>query len=118
MGAKAAVRKAIRVALRGDAILTHPRFNKGAGRLTGSVCSCSRLILSAGTAFTIPERKAFGLTGRLPYRVNSLEEQCRRAYDQLRARDTPIRKNTFLQVWHPAAHHDENHWLIPSLHRV
>ena len=51
-----------------------------------------------GTAFPVSERKAFGLTGRLPYRVNSLEEQCRRAYDQLQTRDTPIRKNTFLQV--------------------
>ena len=43
------------------------------------------------------ERKAFGLTGRLPYRVNTLEEQCQRAYDQLKTRDTPIRRNTFLQ---------------------
>ena len=67
-----------RVALRGDAILTSPRWNKG-------------------TAFTIAERKAFGLTGRLPYRVNTLDEQCDRAYDQLEARDEPLRKNTFLQ---------------------
>ncbi|RDB24334.1 putative NAD-dependent malic enzyme 3 [Hypsizygus marmoreus] len=67
-----------RIALRGDAILTSPRFNKG-------------------TAFTIAERKAFGLTGRLPSRVNTLEEQCKRAYDQLKMRDTPIRKNSFLQ---------------------
>lgn len=55
------------------------------------------LILGLGTGFTIPERKAFGLAGRLPYRVNSLDEQCHRAYDQLQTRDTPIRKNTFLQ---------------------
>ncbi|GJE89634.1 NAD-dependent malic enzyme [Phanerochaete sordida] len=77
MASKAAA-NAIRVALRGEAILTHPRFNKS-------------------TAFSLPERKDFGLTGRLPYRVNTLEEQCRRAYDQLQSRDTPIRKNTFLQ---------------------
>ena len=70
--------RVLRVALRGDAILTHPRFNKG-------------------TAFTIDERKAFGLTGRLPFRVNTLDEQCDRAYDQLEARDEPLRKNTFLQ---------------------
>ncbi|EED77741.1 predicted protein [Postia placenta Mad-698-R] len=70
--------RALRVALRGDSILTHPRFNKG-------------------TAFPAHERKAFGLTGRLPYRANTLEEQCRRAYDQLITRETPIRKNTFLQ---------------------
>ena len=67
-----------RVALRGEAILTSPRWNKG-------------------TAFTIDERKAFGLTGRLPFRVNTLDEQCDRAYDQLEARDEPLRKNTFLQ---------------------
>ncbi|KAF9040271.1 hypothetical protein BDZ89DRAFT_1060700 [Hymenopellis radicata] len=67
-----------RVALRGDAILTNPRFNKG-------------------TAFTTTERKEFGLVGRLPWSVCSLDEQCQRAYDQLQARDTPIRKNSFLQ---------------------
>ena len=70
--------RALRVALRGQSILTSPRFNKG-------------------TAFTTRERKAFGLTGRLPWRVNTLEEQCLRAYDQVSTRDTPIRKNTFLQ---------------------
>ncbi|KAJ7589511.1 hypothetical protein C8J56DRAFT_938774 [Mycena floridula] len=67
-----------RVALRGDALLTSPQFNKG-------------------TAFTTEERKAFGLIGRLPHRVNSLEEQCQRAYDQLHSRDSDIRKNSFLQ---------------------
>ncbi len=66
------------VALRGDAMLTSSRWNKG-------------------TAFTMAERKAFGLTGRLPYRVNTLDEQCQRAYDQLQARDSPLRKNSFLQ---------------------
>ncbi|KAK0184632.1 hypothetical protein F5146DRAFT_1074385 [Armillaria mellea] len=66
------------VALHGDAILTSSSWNKG-------------------TAFTMAERKAFGLTGRLPYRVNTLDEQCQRAYDQLQARDSPLRKNSFLQ---------------------
>lgn len=66
------------VALRGDEILTNPRWNKG-------------------TAFTTAERKAFGLTGRLPYRVNSLEEQQDRAYDQLQSLESPLHKNTFLQ---------------------
>lgn len=70
--------RTLRVALRGQSILTNPRFNKG-------------------TAFTTRERKTFGLTGRLPWRVNNLEEQCQRAYDQVSTRDTPIRKNTFLQ---------------------
>ncbi|KAH9923685.1 uncharacterized protein B0H18DRAFT_1095277 [Fomitopsis serialis] len=69
---------AFRVALRGEVILTSPRWNKG-------------------SAFTTAERKAFGLTGRLPHRVNTLDEQCQRAYDQLQSRETPLRKNTFLQ---------------------
>ncbi|KAH8998804.1 hypothetical protein EDB86DRAFT_2910159 [Lactarius hatsudake] len=68
----------VRVALRGNAILNDPHWNKG-------------------TAFTEEERKQFGLVGRLPYRVNTLDEQCQRAYDQLLSRDTPIRKNSFLQ---------------------
>ncbi|KAH9082251.1 hypothetical protein EDB83DRAFT_2337249 [Lactarius deliciosus] len=68
----------VRVALRGNAILNDPHWNKG-------------------TAFTEEERKQFGLIGRLPYRVNTLDEQCQRAYDQLLSRDTPIRKNSFLQ---------------------
>ncbi|KAJ3871657.1 hypothetical protein F5051DRAFT_189093 [Lentinula edodes] len=67
-----------RVALRGEALLAHPRFNKG-------------------TAFTASERKAFGLTGKLPYRINSLDEQCQRAYDQLQSQTTDIGKNSFLQ---------------------
>ena len=67
-----------KVALRGETLLTSPRWNKG-------------------TAFTKEERKSFGLTGRLPSRVNTIDEQCDRAYDQLRSHDTPIGKNSFLQ---------------------
>ncbi|KAF8661964.1 hypothetical protein AX16_001259 [Volvariella volvacea WC 439] len=67
-----------RVALRGEALLGSPRFNKG-------------------TAFTVKEREQFGLIGRLPWKVNTLDEQCERAYDQLKSRDTPIRMNSFLQ---------------------
>lgn len=67
-----------RVALHGDAILTKPRWNKGTG-------------------FTLAERKQFGLVGRLPIRVNTLDEQCDRAYDQLNSRDSDLRKNSFLQ---------------------
>ena len=68
----------VRVALRGDAILTNPHWNKG-------------------TAFTINERKQFGLIGRLPHQVNTLDEQCQRAYGQLLSLDTALRKNSFLQ---------------------
>ena len=68
----------LRIALRGHALLTSPRFNKGTG-------------------FPLAERKALGLEGRLPTKVNTLEQQCTRAYDQLLQRELPIRKNTFLQ---------------------
>jgi len=67
-----------KVALRGETLLTSPQWNKG-------------------TAFTKQERKAFGLIGRLPSRVNTIDEQCDRAYDQLHSHDTPIGKNSFLQ---------------------
>jgi malate dehydrogenase (oxaloacetate-decarboxylating) len=67
-----------RVAIRDDSILTNPRWNKG-------------------TAFTVEERKDFGLIGRLPFRVNTINEQCDRAYDQLNSRESPLRKNSFLQ---------------------
>lgn len=76
--AKSKADKLYRVALRGDAILHSPRWNKG-------------------SAFTLAERRAFGLTGRLPVSVNPIEEQCERAWLQLKARESPISKNTFLQ---------------------
>ncbi|KAG1747648.1 hypothetical protein EDB19DRAFT_2037010 [Suillus lakei] len=54
-------------------------------------------LIFKGTAFTKEERKDLGLTGRLPSRVNTIEEQCERTYDQLRSRESPIQKNSFLQ---------------------
>ncbi|KAF8167155.1 hypothetical protein B0H34DRAFT_779044 [Crassisporium funariophilum] len=66
------------IALRGHGLLSSARFNKG-------------------TAFSAQERKTFGLEGRLPYKTNSLHEQCERAYGQLMQRDSDIRKNSFLQ---------------------
>ena len=74
----ATLRTTFRVALRGEALLTNPRFNKG-------------------TAFSLQERREFGLTGRLPFRVASLDEQCQRAYDQLNSQESPLHKNSFLQ---------------------
>lgn len=68
----------IHIALRGHALLSNARFNKGTG-------------------FSLSERTALGLKGRLPYKTNTLEQQCERAYEQLLQRDTPIRKNSFLQ---------------------
>ncbi|RXW14347.1 hypothetical protein EST38_g11503, partial [Candolleomyces aberdarensis] len=68
----------LKIALRGESLLSSPRLNKGTG-------------------FTQTERVAFGLHGRLPYQANTLNEQIERAYGQLQTRDSPIRKNTFLQ---------------------
>ncbi|KZS90064.1 hypothetical protein SISNIDRAFT_415881 [Sistotremastrum niveocremeum HHB9708] len=68
----------IKVALKGEAILTSPRFNKG-------------------TAFSQKERKEFGLNGRLPFEVATLDQQCDRANEQLKGRESNIRKNSFLQ---------------------
>ncbi|TFK19675.1 Aminoacid dehydrogenase-like protein [Coprinopsis marcescibilis] len=68
----------LRIALHGQSLLNSSRLNKG-------------------TAYTPQERKSFGLNGRLPYRTNTLDQQCDRAYDQLNSCDSPIRKNTFLQ---------------------
>ncbi|KIP03624.1 hypothetical protein PHLGIDRAFT_26030 [Phlebiopsis gigantea 11061_1 CR5-6] len=68
----------LRLAVRGSALLTNPRLNKG-------------------TAFTTDERRAFGLTGRLPHKINSIDEQCQRAWDQLETCGDDLAKNTFLQ---------------------
>ncbi|RXK40536.1 malate dehydrogenase (oxaloacetate-decarboxylating) [Tremella mesenterica] len=70
--------KTIKVALRGPALLNNPRFNKG-------------------SAFTRKERDDFGLRGRLPYAVDTLQEQVDRAYQQYQARSSDILRNSFLQ---------------------
>ncbi|WVQ84624.1 hypothetical protein IAT38_006779 [Cryptococcus sp. DSM 104549] len=67
-----------KVGLRGGAILNSPRFNKG-------------------SAFSREERHDFGLRGRLPYAVDTLEEQVERAYEQYKARESDVLKNSFLQ---------------------
>lgn len=83
-----------RVALRGDELLNNPRFNKG-------------------TAFTVTERKAFGLTGRLPYKVNTLDEQCERAYTQLQGRDSPIGCARFISDYR-AVFNDSKQKFLPA----
>lgn len=56
--------------------------------------------LNKGTAFTKKEREAFGLLGKLPSRVETLEEQVQRAYKQLMSFKIDIKKNIFLNVLH------------------
>lgn len=67
-----------KVALTSEALLTNPRWNKG-------------------TAFTTEEREAFDLVGKLPLRVNTLDEQSARAWDQYKTRHDNLARNTFLQ---------------------
>lgn len=52
-------------------------------------------IYNKGTAFTLEERQAFGLTGLLPPAVNTLDEQVQRAYRQFRYLKTPLAQNDF-----------------------
>lgn len=64
-------------ALTGSALLTNPYFNRGTG-------------------FTAEERVAFGLSGLLPSRVNSLTSQAGRAYEQYLSRPSALNRNTFM----------------------
>jgi len=57
-------------------------------------------LLNRGVAFTREEREALGLIGRLPSAVLSLEEQARRAYEQIRRQPTDLAKNVYLEELH------------------
>lgn len=54
-------------------------------------------LLNKGTAFTEEERDALGLRGLLPPHVNSLEEQCARAYEAYKAKDTDLERYIYLR---------------------
>ncbi|WWC94900.1 hypothetical protein V866_001751 [Kwoniella sp. B9012] len=77
MSTKTTEQGKLKVSLRGPAILNNPRFNKG-------------------SAFTREERDRLGLRGRLPFAVDTLDEQVERAYMQYKSRETNILKNSFL----------------------
>ena len=53
-----------------------------------------------GVAFTLAERGALGLTGRLPSGVLTLEEQARRAWQQLQAQGDDLAKNVYMEQLH------------------
>ncbi|WP_373463996.1 NAD-dependent malic enzyme [Streptomyces canus] len=53
-----------------------------------------------GVAFTQAERDELGLTGRLPPGVLALEQQAKRAYQQLQAQNTDLAKNVYLEQLH------------------
>jgi malate dehydrogenase (oxaloacetate-decarboxylating) len=56
----------------------------------------SNATLSKGSAFPAHERRAFGLQGLLPSRVQTLDMQVQRAYEQYSQKTTDIGKNTFM----------------------
>ncbi|MGN9864187.1 NAD-dependent malic enzyme [Bacillus swezeyi] len=57
-------------------------------------------LLNKGVAFPAEERKALGLTGLLPPKVLTLEEQAKRAYQQFRSQPDDLSKNVYLTALH------------------
>jgi malate dehydrogenase (oxaloacetate-decarboxylating) len=66
-----------RIRARGSAVLSSPTINRG-------------------TAFTLQEREALGLTGLLPTGVSTLEGQLRRVYAQYTEQSNDLRKWVYL----------------------
>ncbi len=66
--------------------------------------------LNKGTAFSYEERHAFNLLGKLPARIETLEEQVQRCYKQYASYITPLKRNVFLNDLH-----DTNHVLFYRL---
>lgn len=66
--------------------------------------------LNKGTAFTQTERQEFGLLGKLPHRIETLDEQVKRSYLQLSHYTTALQKNIYLNNLH-----DKNHILFYKL---
>jgi malate dehydrogenase (oxaloacetate-decarboxylating) len=71
----------IETCLTGKSLLTSPQLNKG-------------------TAFDAHERKQFGLAGKLPPRIETLEEQVERAYLQFSKYSLDIQKHIYLNNLH------------------
>src|SRR5712672_619568 len=57
-------------------------------------------MLNRGVGFTLTEREALGLTGRLPSAVLTVEQQARRVYEQLRRQPTDLADNVYLEQLH------------------
>jgi malate dehydrogenase (oxaloacetate-decarboxylating) len=81
----------IETSLSGKPLLTTPQLNKG-------------------TAFTNEERQEFGLLGKLPHRVETIEEQTKRAYLQYCSYTTRLKQNIYLNNLH-----DKNQILFYNL---
>ena len=67
-------------------------------------------LLNKGSAFSLPERKQFNLTGLLPPRYESIEEQAARAYQQYSNFKSDLNKHIYLR-----AIHDNNETLFFKL---
>ncbi len=67
----------IETTLYGKAVLSVPQLNKG-------------------TAFTEAERQHFNLLGKLPLRIENLDEQVRRCYRQFRSYENQLNRNIYL----------------------
>lgn len=73
--------KYIRTSLAGKPLLTTPQLNKG-------------------TAFTQTERDTFGLQGKLPAHIETIDTQVQRAYLQFNSYQTDLQKNGYLNHLH------------------
>lgn len=77
--------------------------NTGATYLETPICGKPLLTtpqLNKSTAFTLSEREEFGLIGKLPHRVESLDEQIKRAYVQYSAYTSNLQRNIYLNNLH------------------
>jgi len=52
--------------------------------------------LNKGTAFTVAERQALGLTGLVPPVVQTLEQQAEQTYGQYQSKSSDLEKRLFL----------------------
>jgi malate dehydrogenase (oxaloacetate-decarboxylating) len=71
----------IQTSLSGKPLLTTPQLNKG-------------------SAFTTEERQIFGLKGKLPEHIETIEEQAQRGYLQFKSYETDLQKNVYLNHLH------------------
>jgi malate dehydrogenase (oxaloacetate-decarboxylating) len=53
-----------------------------------------------GAAFSVAERQKFGLTGKLPSAVLTLDQQAERAYAQLHEQPTDLAQNVYMEQLH------------------